>query len=145
MARFVKWETESPAISASYSLWRIALVGAVMGAIYWGLTALLNRFINSISISGDIATILIATLGIMVMLRLRIAQPLVIAIATGATLWGLAQWSNGLAWGEIIGWSALLYGLSYAIYSWISRYARALPVLFIIAIIVIATRIIIAL
>jgi hypothetical protein len=145
MAKIIKWDTEPQTISASYSLWRTALVGVVLGVVYWGLTAFIGRFVDSTNISGDIATILIATIGIIVMLRLRIAQPLIIAVATGAALWGLARWTSGLAWGEVAAWSALLYGLAYILFSWIARYARIVPVLIIIVLIVIVLRITIAL
>ena len=115
MARIIKWDTEPQTISASYSLWQTALVGVVLGMVYWGLTAFIGRFVDSTNISGDIATILIATIGII------------------------------LAWGEVAAWSALLYGLAYILFSWIARYARIVPVLITIVVIVIVLRITIAL
>ncbi|HZJ34519.1 MAG TPA: hypothetical protein VFD55_00710 [Candidatus Angelobacter sp.] len=145
MARVIKWDTESQTISTSYSFWRVALFGALLGVIYWGLTVLIGRFINSISISGNIASILVATLGIILMLRFRMAQPLIVAVATGVSLWGLSQWINGLGWIEIIAWSALLYGLAYTLFSWVARYARVVPVLIAIILIIIILRIAIVL
>jgi len=145
MAKIIKWDTESQTIGTSYSFWRIALFGALLGVIYWGLTVLINRFIDSISISGNIASILVATLGIILMLRFRMAQPLIVAVAAGASLWGLSQWTNGLGWIEIIAWSALLYGLVYTLFSWIARYARVVPVLIAIILIIIILRITIVL
>jgi len=145
MARVIKWDTESQTTSTSYSFWRVALFGALLGAIYWALTVLIGRFISSISISGNIASILVATLGIILMLRFRMAQPLIVAVAAGVSLWGLSQWTDGLGWIEIIVWSSLLYGLAYTLFSWIARYARVVPVLIAIILIIIILRIAIVL
>ncbi|HUC96040.1 MAG TPA: hypothetical protein VMR16_00020 [Candidatus Saccharimonadales bacterium] len=141
MAKVINNDTQSQSISASYSLWRIALVGIALGAIYGGLSPLIQRYINSTEVSGGIATILVATLGIIVMLRLHMAQPLIVGITTGVTLWGLAQWTSGLNSVEAVAWSVLLYGLAYILFSWVARYARALPVLITVIIIIVAVRI----
>lgn len=140
MAKVIKTEVESRAIGTSYLLWQITLVGAVLGVIYWGLAAMIESYIinpifcrsvsnattcfNSTSISGDIATILVATIGIAIILRLYMARPLIIAVAVGVSLWGLSQWTSGLSWGESIAWSVLLYSLAYSLFSWIARYKQ---------------------
>jgi hypothetical protein len=156
MAKVIETDIESRAIGASYSLWQIALVGVALGALYWCLTALIEHYIidpifcrsisnaltclNSTSISGDIATILVAAVGITVILRLYMARPLIIAVAVGASLWGLAMWTDGLVWGEAIGWSMLLYGLAYILFSWVARYARVIPALVVTILIIVAVR-----
>lgn len=145
MATFFKWEADPQDVGSIYSFWRIALIGAALGAIYWGLTALLSNYVNSTSISGDISTIVIAVLGIIVMMRLNMAQPLAIAVASGSALWGLSLWTSGLVVGEIIAWSVLLYTLAYAIFSWVARYTHVVPVLICIALVVVSVRIVIAL
>ncbi|HRN90771.1 MAG TPA: hypothetical protein PLZ58_02270 [Candidatus Saccharibacteria bacterium] len=162
MAKVIKEETiQAQVISPIYSAWRITAVGAALGAVYWGLTALIDYFIitpvfcrsagnttvclNSVSVSGDIATILVAVIGIAIMIRLRIMQPLIIAVASAAVLWGLGGWTNGLAWGEIVAWSALLYGLAYLLFSWIARYNRIVPVLVYIVAIILIIRIMLVL
>ena len=141
MAKVINNDTQPQSISESYSLWRIALVGIALGAIYGGLSPLIQRYINSTEVSGDIATILVATLGIIVMLRLHMAQPLIVGVTTAVTLWGLAQWTGGLNSSEAVAWSVLLYGLAYILFSWVARYARALPVLITVIIIIVAVRI----
>lgn len=159
MAKVIKEETiQAQTISPVYSPWRIAAVGAVLGVAYWALTAIIDYLIispvfcrptgnvsiciNSISVSGDIATILVAVVGIAIMVRLRFMQPLIIAVASAAVLWGLSGWTNGLLWGEIVAWSALLYGLSYLLFSWVSRYTRIVPVMIYVVAIVLVLRII---
>jgi hypothetical protein len=141
MAKIINNDIEQHAISAPYLLWQIALVGVALGVIHWCLTALIGRYIDSTSISGDIATILVATLGVLVMIRLHMAQPLIVAVASGLALWGLARWTSGLSWGEIVAWNALLYGLSYTLFSWIARYTLVVPVLSSMALVIVLVRI----
>jgi len=141
MAKIVDSNIQSRTISSSYSVWRVALIGVVLGFTHWCITVLIGRYTNSTIISGDIATILVATLGLIVMVRLFMARPIVIALASAVSLWGLAQWTRGLSWGEVIAWNVLLYCLAYTLYSWISRYTRIVPVLIVIITIVALIRI----
>ncbi|HEU4830692.1 MAG TPA: hypothetical protein VFS65_00795 [Candidatus Saccharimonadales bacterium] len=159
MAKVVKEEPQSQQVAILYPVWKIALIGAGLGAIYWALTALISKYIidplfcrsvtdaavcvNSTSVSGDIATVLVATLGIVVLLRLRVAQPLITAVASAVALWGLARWTDGLAWAEIVLWSAVLYALAYTLFSWIARYSRVAYVLIATILVIIIVRIVV--
>lgn len=161
MAKLILDETQPRAVSLSYSWWMMALIGAALGVLYWGLTMLVGHFIidplfcsdavnastcsNSVGISGNVAGILVATIGLGVLVRLSILRPLIIAIATAAALWGLAGWTDGLGWAEIVAWSTLLYALCYILFSWISRYAKSVPVLVAAVTIVIIARIVLVL
>ncbi len=140
MASIIDSSVDSISGGKAYSIWRIALVGLALGVIYWGLTAFIFRYSNSIDIASNVATIVVATLGIIAMLYLRMAQPILVSIATAVSLWGLACLTNGLSWIEIIFWDALLYGLSYTLFLWISRYKKITPVLIMIIAIVIILR-----
>jgi len=62
------------------------------------------------------------------MVRLLIAQPLLIAVAALICLWSLASWTAGMFWLESLAWSALLYGLVYSLFGWVVRHRYA-PVL----------------
>ena len=137
MAKIIQSDIESQTVSTSYSLLQIIIMGMLLGVVYWGLTSLFGIT----AIPGGVVTIVVAVLGILVMLRLHMAQPLIIALATGASLWGLSQWTSGLAWGEVIIWTVLLYGLAYTLFSWIARYTRAIPVLTTMLIVIIAVHI----
>jgi len=155
MAKIVKieTETETQSIGMSQSIWKIVLLGLILGFAYWGLTALIEKYIitqlfcqlsqysltcsQTLAISGNITTILVAIIGIIVMIKLNMAQPLIVSIASGAALWGLASLSAGIGWFEIIIWEVLLYGLAYALFSWIAR-CRSLIVVFVFILITIA-------
>ena len=91
-----------------------AYTGALMGLVWWFLAALLTQYIinplacrnlssaetcaNSVAVGGNVALILVAVLGMLVLVRLLQPRPIVVAISTTIVLWGLAGFSEGLAW-----------------------------------------------
>jgi len=141
-----------------YSWWRIALVGAALGALHWFTTVLLQSFLldpllcgtqfnsemcqNTLALSGDIATVAVGVIGLFVLIRLRVYRPIVVAIAAAVTSWGIAAWTEGLSWSEIIGWTALLYAISYVLYSWICRHDKTTTVLVIVITVLVIARIV---
>ena len=153
-------EAQPVTISVSYSWWRIALIGAAMGILYWAITFLVGRLVidpmfcgssvnaaacaNSVGLSGNVAGILVAVVGLFVLVGLKVLRPLIVAVAAAVVLWGLSGWTNGLAWGEIAFWSALLYSLTYVLFSWISRYNKSVPVLITVVLTVVVARIILS-
>lgn len=141
IAKIIDSNIESQPVNNSYAVWRIASVGVILGILYWCLTAAMSRYTSSINIAGDISSILIATVGIAVMLSLHMTRPLLVALASVFSLWGLAQMTEGLMWFEIIIWNALLYGLAYTLFSWIARYKQTVPVLIVITAIIVILRI----
>ena len=161
MAKVILDDSQVREVSQSYVWWRLAAIGLGLGLMYWVLTYLVGHFIvdqlfcnnsadavnctNSTSISGNIADVLVATIGLGIMIRLRIFRPIVIAAATAILLWGLAGWTEGLWFLEAIGWSMLLFGLCYLLFSWIGRYARSVPVLVVTLIVLVIGRIVLAL
>lgn len=145
MAEIIDSNVESQPVSKSYYIWRIALVGAILGLLYWFFTEIVLRFINSIGVAGGVASILVATIGIIIMLNLFTARPLLISLACAVSLWGLAQLTDGLQWFEIIAWNVIIYGLSYLLFSWVARYKRVVPALVAVIVIVVIVRIVAAL
>lgn len=141
MAKVVQTEVEYP-VARPWQIWlRTVLIGLAFGLVSWILTVLLTNYVieplacrqianaatncvNATGLAGNVAAIMSALLAILVLVRLRIAQPIVITVGTAAILWSLATWTTGLAWFEVIAWSILLYGLCYALFAWITRYPR---------------------
>jgi len=126
-------------LSRTWVTWgRTIALGAALGLIFWILTVLLGRYVveplvckdlvdaavcvDAVPVAGKIATILVAVLGVIAMVRVRIARPIIIAVATAGLLWNLAGWTQGLFWLESIIWSVLLYALCFALFAWITRY-----------------------
>ena len=141
MAKIISRNVESNTVIESLPIWRVVILGVLLGVSYWFLTLVLSRYIDSIGVAGDIATIIVAAVGIVTMLNLHMTRPLLIAVGTAVSLWGLAKLTNGLNEIEIVFWSALIYGISYTLFYWLNRYKRIVPVLIASIIIVVITRI----
>jgi len=136
---------------------RTIVLGAVVGLTYWLLTTLIGQYIiepitcrqvtnaaactNATALSGNIAAVLVAVLAIVGMVRLNIARPIIVAVASAALLWDLGAWTVGLFWLEAIAWSVLLYALVFALFGWITRYATLITSLVISLLFVIIIRI----
>jgi hypothetical protein len=145
MARLIVPDTENTMVPSGYGWWQIALVGAGIGVLQWVIAALLGGFVidqllcrssitvascaQSSIVAGDVATIIVGVIGLVVLVRMRVLRPLVVVVASAILLWGLPVMTSGLAWGEVVFWSALTYGLAYSVFAWLSRYARTIPVL----------------
>jgi hypothetical protein len=145
MAKIVKSDIDSQVFTAFYPFWRIVIIGAVTGALFWGVTLAMDNYTNSISLAGNIATIITAIIAVAAMVRLQVAQPLIIATLAGAALWGLSEWVDGLFWAESIAISAALYLLTYVLFSWILRFKKSLPILVGAVFVLISIRIVITL
>ena len=112
-------------------------IGAGTGLAAWVFTAVISRYVieplacgatlnaavcsDATGMAGNIATIIVTTIAVIVMVRLRVIRPIIIAVASAALLWGLAAWAEGLFWLEIIAWSIGLYAIAYGLFSWIAR------------------------
>ncbi|HEY8885881.1 MAG TPA: hypothetical protein VIM31_00045 [Candidatus Microsaccharimonas sp.] len=132
--------TDQQAVAESYAMWvRTVVLGAVTGIIFWLLTIIVARYIvdplvcgrlfnatlcvDSTPLAGNIAAILAAVVGVISMVRIGAARPIVIAVASAALLWDLGMWTDGLFWLEAVAWSIILYAAVYALFAWITRYA----------------------
>ena len=126
-------------INRTWMTWeRTIAIGAGLGLIFWLLTLLIGRYIvepltcrtivdatmctDATPLAGKIATILVAVIGVITMVRLRIARPIIITVAAAALLWNLASCTLGLFWLEAIAWSVFLYALCFALFAWITRH-----------------------
>jgi len=145
VAKVVDSVVDSEQISVLFPYWRILLVGVVSGISYWGFTIFILNYIGKINVAGNISTILVATICTVIMLNFRMARPLLVALASAVSLWGLVRLTNGLEWFEVVSWDILLYVLSLLLFCWITRYKRILPVLVAIIVIVAIVRLTITL
>lgn len=149
-------DDERVAVKTVYD-WRFVLItGLVMGLLYVGLAAAIQHYViepvycqrvinttictNSQSVSGNIASVIVAFLSLILLVRLRVFRPIVIVVASMVLLWGLSSWTAGLGVVEVIVSSMILYGLSFIATSWICRYVKTTPVLIAVAIVVLTSR-----
>ena len=136
---------------------KVAVTGLVLGVVAWGLTMLLERFVlrglfcgdpssaactNITAISGNIAAVVIAIIGVIVLVRLSVFRPLLIVLGAAISLWGLAAWLANVSMVEQVAWSAALYALLYSLYAWIARIRHAVVVLVVFGLVAVATRLI---
>lgn len=136
---------------------KVALTGAVIGIAVWGLAILLERFVlksifcgdpsaaactDIATYAGNIAAVIMAIIGVVVLVRLSVFRPLLIVLGAAISLWGLAAWLSGLSMLEQLCWSVLLYALLYSLYAWIARIRNAIVVLVVFAVAAVATRLI---
>jgi hypothetical protein len=156
MAKVINSDVDSQIISPNYSFWKVIFTGALLGLLFCLLSMAIKKYFvssvfcksaadayicaNSINISGNIATIIIAIVSIITMVKLRMVQPLIVSVAAAATLWELTLWSTGLSVAEAIVWSMLTYVLAYVLFSWVARLMRIFPVIIITMVIILAAH-----
>ena len=124
----------------SYSLrsWvRVIVFGAIVGLVYFLITLLVNATVveplacrqltnaascvDALITAGRIATVLVAVLAILGLVRLGAVRPVIIAIASAFVLWQLSKYTQGLEWYEVLAWSVILYAATYALFGWVAR------------------------
>ena len=150
--------TDQQVIAESWAMWvRTVVLGAAIGVVFWVISVLFARYVveplvcrqvidaamctNATPIAGMITTVLVAVAGIVAMVRMGIARPIIVAVAAAALLWDLSTWTQGLFWLEAIAWSVILYGLAFALFAWITRYASLLVTVILSVLIVLVIRI----
>lgn len=136
---------------------KIAVIGAVLGVLVWGLALLLERFVlkamfcgesagsaceNITAISGNIAAVIVAIIGLVGLVQARVFRPLLIVLGAAISLWGMAAWLSPLSMVEQVIWSAILYALMYALYAWVARVRNAVVMLILCVLVVLATRLV---
>ena len=57
MAKIVDSEVDSQVISQSYSFWQNIFLGILLGAVYWGLMSIINKYTNLISLSSILSRV----------------------------------------------------------------------------------------
>lgn len=112
------------------------LTGVVVGAIVFGVYHLLNQFVfgsvlcrpgndascaSAPTYSMAVSLVLAVVLGLIGLMQIRSYRPLLIVLAIAVSYWGYQVLITGVAWywGVLIG--AILFGLSYLLFSWIAR------------------------
>lgn len=144
-----------PVDLSSRQFLKVAVVGMVVGAIFWALYLFLSQSVLSpvfctsksvvvcteaSSISSGIANVIVSLVGLFGLVRLGIFRPLFIVSATAVLLWGMGAWAADFLWYEALVWQLFIYGASYLAFSWIGRLRVFGPVLIISAIVILLAR-----
>ena len=116
----------------------VALSGFILGLIAWGLMAVISNYVidplfcradsanfsvcaQGGSLASNVAVIFASGFGLLALVRLGIFRPLLVALASAITLWGLGTWVGGMEWYAALLWSGILFALAYATYTWLSQ------------------------
>jgi hypothetical protein len=134
---------------------RVVLASMLLGLIAWALTYILQHFVlraifcqnpsavctNLSGYSGGISAIIVMVIGVVMLVRIGVYRPLLVALCVMVSLWGLASWINGLGIFESIFWTVGLYAVAYTLYSWLARLRSAVIMLVVILLVVLITRV----
>jgi len=135
---------------------KIVYIGLFLGLVWWVLTSILKHYavepmacrdlataaacVDSFGVAGSIATILVAILGAVILVRTLQPRPIVIALATAIVLWDLGYFLTGLSWWESMLWALFFYVLGYSLFSLVARIRNLIVSLVAAAVVVVAIR-----
>ncbi|MEI6053989.1 MAG: hypothetical protein WCQ49_01330 [Candidatus Saccharibacteria bacterium] len=144
MVKIIAANNESRLLILSKYELQATFSGVVVGFVSWLLTIAFSNFLT-LSLSASLSVVAATVIGIWMMILLKIPQPLIVAVAASAALWGIVFWAEGLSLAGAMIWHVALYALAYTLFSWITRYARPIPVIASVLIIIAVSRIVVAL
>lgn len=159
MAEIVTTDIETRIATFSRrSVITVAIIGAIVGAITWGLVLLLEHLLiipifcsstgnfsvcaNGGEVAGNLATVFAAVFGAFALVRYGYYRPIVIAIASACVLWGLSPALGGLDWFEALVWTVLLSALTYLTFAWLTRMRHFVIMLVVVIVAVIIVRLV---
>lgn len=116
---------------------KVGLTGAGVGLLVVGLSELIARYFiepvfcrsadsfaicsNGGNVAFYSATVIMAMIAIVVLVRLGVFRPLLIAVGSAAILWGLKSRLEALSFVEYALWLVGLYAVSYTVLFWLLR------------------------
>lgn len=151
-------QTSAPLIveTSTRTLFGVLFLGAFVGALIVGASILLERYFvvpvfcssaDSFTLCADggglafnIATILTSVIGVVGLVKMRVYRPLLVAIASAATLWSAHAWLGMFPWYEMAAWLAGLYAAAYLLYTWVLRASNFVFAFFLTVLLVVAAR-----
>lgn len=135
-------------------LWVVA-IGLGIGIVAWLADRLLTLWVfqpllcshsvaTACTISrnySEVAALVIATgVGTFLLVRTQIFRPLLVSLAAALTLWGLLETVHVLTWPWALLVMAVMFGLAYALYAWISRVRSFLLAVIVTVVVLIVVR-----
>jgi hypothetical protein len=137
------------------------LIGAVTGAVGWLINIFLQTYFiepvfctstdsssictNGSAIAWTLAHILAVGASVVAMVGAVIYRPLLVAIASFVTVWGIHSWLGGLEWWSATLWQMLIFALAYGAYAWIARTIQFWAAAVITVVVVVVCRLVLSL
>jgi hypothetical protein len=130
---------------------RIGLLGALVGGVTWGLTALLDAYVlrlivcqggcaSSLSYASVIGNVIAAIIGLVGLTKLAVFRSLLVVLAASFSLWGLMTVMQTVPWQTALAASILLYAAAYGLMAWVSRIRMFALVIIVMLVIIVAAR-----
>lgn len=141
-------------------LLRIAIAGAIVGLVTWGLAIILDTYVfkglicqgsasmrceTSLDYASISAAIVGAAIGALALVKLQVFRSLLVVIAATISLWGLATLSEGYSWQMAGLLSTVFFLVAYSTFAWFARIRSFLLAMIVMLVLVIATRFVLSL
>jgi hypothetical protein len=125
-------------LGIAFSRFFIEPVFCRAGADTWGLCA------NGDLAGMHIATVVMVFVATVIMVRMNVFRPLLVAVASAATLWGFTGYTSGVTtYASVLEqtlWLMTLYGLTYVLYFWVLRLRNFAVSLIVIILLILGLR-----
>lgn len=116
--------------------YKILSIAAGVALFWWVLWLALKEYVlNMPMTAGSVAIVLATVVSTFVLVRSRVARPLIITLGGAAVLWTLGGVLNGLWWLESLAWAIGLFVVSYGLF-YLIAHIRKLWVSIVVAILV---------
>lgn len=135
----------------------VFLTGLVVGLVVGVMIYLLNRFVFGIMLCrGDdtsscasapqyamiVSMILGAIAGLIALVQTRVYRPLLAVLGTTVGLWGINELTAQMTWYWALVVIAVLFGLSYALFTWVARIRSFVAALIVTIVLVVLIRLV---
>ncbi len=136
MAKVVIQPAGDRYVSGAYNWLKIALIGAGLGALTWLIAWALGNFVvdpllcrdstlqacgSSDTVAGNLAIIVTAIVGAVILIRSHIRHALWVIVAIMLSFWGLQSLTGSLLWIEALLWTTGMFALAYVLFTWVTR------------------------
>jgi hypothetical protein len=133
---------------------RVLIWGVFVGVIVWGVSWLLEMYVFGQLVCGTggtpcapaqqytaiFAAIIGGAIGLAGLLKQQTFRPLLVVLAVVATLWGLEQSLQNMAWQIQLAAHIILYALAYGVFAWIARLRQFWVVIVLFVVLIVLMR-----
>lgn len=137
---------------------RLLIVGALTGVIGWLLYMAISKYFivpvfcrsadafaicnNGGTIAWIAAHVIAGVVAVILLARMGIYRPLLVAIAVIAALWTAQSWLGVMPWWTGMLWQAALFAVAFALFGWLARATNLIFVIVLSVLLVIAARVV---
>lgn len=141
-------------------LLRVVAVGALVGVVTWASYGLLHTYVLTPALcnapelaarcqaepyfAGGVATVVGAVVGLLLLVWQRVFRPLLVVLLASAGLWNVVLITTGFSWWVAILTSALLFGVTYAMFAWLAQIRNFIVSVIVGVVLVVVMRLIIS-